>query len=41
VLGESDDCETLINRADTMLYEAKRSGRNRIVIQQGLTPRAA
>jgi diguanylate cyclase len=41
LLGESDDCESLINRADTMLYEAKRSGRNRIVIQQSLTPEAA
>jgi diguanylate cyclase len=34
-LAEHDDTETLVKRADTMLYEAKRSGRNCIIIEQG------
>jgi diguanylate cyclase len=35
-LAERDDSETLVKRADTMLYEAKRSGRNCIIIEQGV-----
>jgi len=31
-LGENDDRETLIKRADTLLYQAKRAGRNRIMV---------
>ena len=32
-LNDKDDCETLVKRADMMLYEAKRAGRNRIIIE--------
>ncbi|MGO9758602.1 MAG: diguanylate cyclase [Roseiarcus sp.] len=32
-LDETDDEETLLKRADTMLYGAKRAGRNRIAIE--------
>jgi len=32
-LRDSDDEETLLKRADTMLYEAKRAGRNLIIVE--------
>jgi diguanylate cyclase len=32
-LGERDDSDTLVKRADTMLYQAKRAGRNCIIVE--------
>lgn len=34
-LQETDSCERVLERADVALYEAKRTGRNRVIIRKG------